>query len=160
MKVKVLIPSHVQLCNPLDCSPPGSSVYGILQARILEWVAIPFSRGSFQHRDQICVSCITGRFFTIWSMKETQYLPKVKTQWKLLSRVWLTWAVTHQAPLSMGFSRHKHWSGLPFSSPGDLPKGRFFTICATREVQYLPKGWLIKLNSVVLVPESMADWLI
>ena len=40
------------LCDPMDCSPPGFSVYGILQARILEWVAIPFSRGSSQHRDQ------------------------------------------------------------------------------------------------------------
>ena len=49
------------------CSPPGSSVHGILQARILEWVAISSSRGSSQHRDQTCVyhvSCIAGRFFT------------------------------------------------------------------------------------------------
>ena len=53
------------LCDPLDCSLPGSSVYGISQARILEWVAIPFSRGSSQPRDGIWVSCIAGRFFTI-----------------------------------------------------------------------------------------------
>ena len=46
-------------------SPPGSSVHGILQARILEWVAIPFSRGSSQPRDQTWVSCIAGRFFTV-----------------------------------------------------------------------------------------------
>ena len=45
-------------CNPMDCSPPGSSVHGISQARILEWVAISFSRGSFQHRKWIRVSCI------------------------------------------------------------------------------------------------------
>ena len=52
-------------CNPLDCSPPGSSVYAITQARILEWVAFPFSRRSSQPRDQTCVSCIlAGRFFT------------------------------------------------------------------------------------------------
>ena len=48
------------LCNPIDFSPPGSSVYGIFQAQMLEWVAIPFSRGSSQSRDQTCVSC-TGR---------------------------------------------------------------------------------------------------
>ena len=54
------------LCDPMDCSLPGSSVHGILQARILEWVAIPFSRGSYQPRDQTQVSCIAGRFFTIW----------------------------------------------------------------------------------------------
>ena len=49
----------------MDCSLPGSSVHGILQARILEWVAIPFSRGSSQPKDQAWVSCIAGRFFTI-----------------------------------------------------------------------------------------------
>ena len=64
--------SHVQLCDPMDCSPrlPGSSVYGILQARILEWVAIPFSRGSFQPRDQTQVSSVADRFFTVWATRE------------------------------------------------------------------------------------------
>ena len=53
------------LCNPMDCSPPGSSVHGISQARLeMEWVAISFSRGSSQLRDQTCVSCTAGRFFT------------------------------------------------------------------------------------------------
>ena len=55
--------SRVQLCDPIDYSPPGSSIHGILQARILEWVAMPFSRGSFQPRDRTQVSCITGGFF-------------------------------------------------------------------------------------------------
>ena len=53
------------LCNPMDCSPPSSSVHGILQARLLGWVVIPFSRGSSQPRDQTQVSYITGRFFTV-----------------------------------------------------------------------------------------------
>ena len=53
------------LCNPVDRSPPGSSVPGILQARILEWVAMPLSRGSSHPRDQTHVSCIAGGFFTI-----------------------------------------------------------------------------------------------
>ena len=48
------------LCDPMDCSPPGSFVHGILQARILEWVAISFSRGSSQPRDQTRVSHIAG----------------------------------------------------------------------------------------------------
>ena len=51
----------------MDSSPPGSSRHRILQARILEWVAIPFSRGFSWPRDQILVSCIAGRFFTIWA---------------------------------------------------------------------------------------------
>ena len=58
------------LCDPTDCSLPGSSVHGILQARILEWVAMPFSRGSSPPRDQTWVSCIAGRFFTVWATKE------------------------------------------------------------------------------------------
>ena len=52
------------LCDPMDCGLPGFSVHGILQARILEWVAIPFSRGTSQPRDRTVVSCIAGRFFT------------------------------------------------------------------------------------------------
>ena len=64
--------SRPTLCNPMDCSPPGSSVHGILQARILEWIAIPFSRGSSGPRDQILVSCIAGRFFTIWAIGKFQ----------------------------------------------------------------------------------------
>ena len=53
------------LCDPMDCSPSGSSVHGILQARTLEWVAIPFSRGSSRPRDRSQVSCTAGRFFTM-----------------------------------------------------------------------------------------------
>ena len=49
--------------DPMNCSPPGSSIRGILQARILEWVAISYSRGSSQPRDQTRVSCIVGIFF-------------------------------------------------------------------------------------------------
>ena len=58
--------SCLTLCHPMNCTPPGSSVHGILQARILEWVAIPFSRGSSWPRDWTLVSSITGRFFTVW----------------------------------------------------------------------------------------------
>ena len=62
--------SCLTFSDAMDCSPPGSSVYGILQARALEWVAIPFSGGSSQPRDQTGVSCITGGFFTIWATRE------------------------------------------------------------------------------------------
>ena len=58
------------LCNPMDCSPPGSSVRGNFQARILEWAATPFSRGSSRPRYCIQVSCIADRFFTIWATRE------------------------------------------------------------------------------------------
>ena len=60
------------LCNPMDYNPPDSSVHGIFQARILEWVAMPSSRESFQPRDGIQVSRIAGGFFTIWATRENQ----------------------------------------------------------------------------------------
>ena len=78
------------LCDPIDSSPPGSSIHGIFQARTLEWVAISFS--------------IAGK----WRVKV-----------KLLSRVRLletTWTTAYQAPLSVGFSRQEYWSGVPLPS--------------------------------------------
>ena len=69
--MKVLVTqSCLTLCEPMDRSWPVSSVYGILQERILEWVDIPFSRGSSQPRDQIQVSCTAGRFITLWATRE------------------------------------------------------------------------------------------
>ena len=81
------------LCDPMDCSPPGSFVHGILQARILEWVASPFSRGSSQPRDWIRISCTAHRFFANWATREapsvTFHLPKsfppLKTIWNVIS---------------------------------------------------------------------------
>ena len=87
--------SCLTLCDPIDGSPLGSSVPGVLQARILEWVAISFSNA--------------------W---------KWKVKVNSLSRVRLLatpWTVACQAPLSMELSRQEYWTGLPFPSPGDLP---------------------------------------
>ena len=74
------------LWEPMDCRPPGSSVHGIFQARILEWVAISYSRESSQPRDQIHlsdVSCITGGFFTTESPGEPKQLAKDNDSAKL-----------------------------------------------------------------------------
>ena len=84
------------LCDPIDGSPPGSPVPGILQARTLEWVAISFSNA--------------------W---------KWKVKVKLLSRVWPSatpWTAAYQTPLSMGFSRQEYWSGVPLPSPVIIPR--------------------------------------
>jgi len=97
-------------CDPMDCSPPGSSVHEIFQARILEWIAIPSSRGSSQTRD--------------WTLPVLQAdsLPS-EPLLLLLSRfshVGLCatpQTAAHKAPPSLGFSRQEHWSGLPFPSP-------------------------------------------
>ena len=68
--------SWLTLCNPMDCSPPGSSVYGILQARIVEWIDMPSSRGSSQPRDQTHVFMslpLTGGFFTTTTIWEAEH---------------------------------------------------------------------------------------
>ena len=112
----------------MNCSPPGSSIHRILQARTLEWVAISLSRGASQPRDQTQVSHIAGRRFTLWAINSDQFLNPVcrplqlvffKVKVKSFSRVQLfttSWTVAHQAPPSMGFSRQEYWSGLPFPS--------------------------------------------
>ena len=74
------------LGNPVACSPPGSSVHGILQARILEWVAISFSRESSQPRDQTQVSLIAGRCFNLWATWEAPIIPILQLR-KLKSTV-------------------------------------------------------------------------
>ena len=84
------------LCDPMDCSPPGSSVHEIFQARILEWVAISFSRGSSQPRDRTWVSRTAGKFFTNWATREAQSLAHLLTKFpflflpivKLLNCIW------------------------------------------------------------------------
>ena len=69
-QVKVKVKSCPTLCDPMDCSLPGFSVHGIFQSRVLEWVAISFSKGSFRPRDQTQVSRIVGRRFTVWTTRE------------------------------------------------------------------------------------------
>ena len=114
------------LCNPMDYSPPGSFVLEILQGRILERIAIFFSRGSFWPRDGIPVSCIAGRFFTVWATGKPNWLNAVdffssmwSTQHGDRSSSYLCVLVTQsyptlcnpmdctacQTPLSMEFSR-------------------------------------------------------
>ena len=105
----------------MDCSPPGSSVYGILQARILEWVAIPFSRGSFWSRKQTWVSCISGGFFTTWETREVQTYPWHSTQalplpsptcstravhYLLVSTIYHTSLLSRIYSLFLGFTLH------------------------------------------------------
>ena len=80
--------SHAWLCDPTDCSPPGSSVYGISKARILEWVAISSSRGSSRPRDQTRISCIGRQILYCWSPQGSPFT-WLKRKWKSLSHVWL-----------------------------------------------------------------------
>ena len=76
------------LFDPMDCSLPVSSIHGIFQARVLEWVAISFSRGSFWPKDRTQVSRFAGRCFTIWGTREAQ-VRKLRT--KKGPVLWLSW---------------------------------------------------------------------
>ena len=81
------------LCDPMDYSLQGSSVHGIIQARVLEWVAISFSRGSSQARDRTGVSRIAGRCFTVWS---TRLIPieecrEPEALWELSDKDFSNW---------------------------------------------------------------------
>ena len=92
-------------CDPMDCSPPGSSVYGIFWARILEWVAVSSSRGSSRPRDQTCISCIGRRILyhcDTWEARS--YLPSCLFQQEDLGSAF--------SPLhSVGGSRAKRLRG-------------------------------------------------
>ena len=70
----------------MDCSLSGSFAHGIRQARILECIAIPLSRGSSQPRDQTRVVCIAGRFFTVWASREAPL--QIKCGWNVMNSVW------------------------------------------------------------------------
>ena len=67
------------LCDPMDCSLPGSSIHGIFQAIVLEWIDISFSRGSSQPRDWTRVSCTVDRCFTVWATREVPVLSNLHT---------------------------------------------------------------------------------
>ena len=110
----------------MDCSPPGSSVQGILQVRIWEWVAMPFSRGSPWPRDWIQVSCIAGRFFTIWAtslllislwLQREDPLGKEPMDLLLL----ILRQVCRSQPFSTGWYKHREslrWKNAPTHSHG------------------------------------------
>ena len=123
IKVTVLVVELcLTLCNPMDYNPPGSSVHGILQEWILEWVVIPLSRGSSQTMDQSQVSCIAGRFLTIWATREIQSHKLVQFSHSVVSdSLWpmdgstLGFPVHHQL-LNLA-QTHAHWVGDTIQPP-------------------------------------------
>ena len=88
---------------------------GILQTRILEWVAMPSSKGPSQLRDRTQVPHIANRFFTDWATREALLL--LLSHFSPVRFCGTPQTAAHQAPPSLGFSRQEHWSGLPFPSP-------------------------------------------
>ena len=112
--VKWKLLSCVWLCDPMVYR-----VQGILQARILKWIAFPFSKASSQPRDQTQVSLIAGEFLTSWATREALWF--LESEVKSLSCVQLFEDCSLPDSPSIGFSGQEYWNGLPFPSPGDLP---------------------------------------
>ena len=154
--VVLVAQSCVTLCVPKDCSPAGSSVHGILLARILEWISIPSSKISSWPRDRTWVSYIVGRLFTVWATGEaveahmvntTLYFSTVHTvlylwtniirslllfsHWVLSDSFATPWIIACQAPLLMRLPRQEYWSGLPVSSLGNLSDSRIELVSPT-----------------------------
>ena len=140
--------SCLTICDPVDCSLPGSSVHGILQARILKWIVIPFSRGSSQPRDRTQISCIAatrgapvflpGNFhgqrslvdYSLWSRKELD-----TTEQLILSLFWSP----SQSPLlkrplclhTIFLAMHFSSSLLPINSLHQIKKPKFFFLSSS-----------------------------
>ena len=139
--VVFIVQSCPALCNPMDCSPPVSSVRGILQIRILEWYFCALLQEveffPTQELNPYLLHCRQAFFFTPWASWEAHAIhqphPNATHQCSKMvkrgvcgshsvvsSSLW-PWTVVCQAPLSMESSRREYWNGLPFPSPGALP---------------------------------------
>ena len=148
--------SYLALCNPMDCSLAGSSVHGIFQARVLEWVAVSFSRGSFWPRDRTRVSHIVGRRFTIWATREvlgdTQEVSfqRGKCTPQSPSAVWsLIFRLPSLTIWWRSRSKEEHLEGLTFS------EGHVLCVCYRLECSLSRLG--LSLNVVLL---QMSSWFI
>ena len=112
VKVRVLVAqSCLTLCDPMRCSPPGSSVHGILQARILEWVATSSSRRSSGPRIRIQVSCIVGRFFTVWATREVPYMYMNRSAMQET----IVWYLGQKDPLEKNLATHSSILASPWT---------------------------------------------
>ena len=147
----------------MDCSPPGFSVHGLLQARILEWVATSSSRGSSQPRDWTLVSCIEGRFFTIWATSNFVH----KSRWldSTVSRLWRApncLQIFTETALTPHYLRNQHRSRIGISrffmtwlgKHQDTWQGRFLPlkkhVSILDTLTYIPSSFILNLYPDVL----------
>ena len=131
--VRCLAAQSRQLCcDPMHCSPPGSSVHRTSQARILEGVAISVSRGSSWPRDRIpvfCISCLVGGILYHWVW--VYYIMLLLSRFSCVQLCATPQTAAHQAPPSLGYSRQEHWSGLPFLSSMQESESEVAQSCPT-----------------------------
>ena len=121
--------SCLTLCDPMDCNLPGFSAHGILQSRILKWVAIPFSSESSWLRDQTHVSCIAVGLFTFWATRET-----------LLKLYWWWNRAAHQPPLPSPVGSCQYLA-FPMNFLYLQPSSSLYPFCSSQ-------GWFFQSSSV------------
>ena len=118
------------LCDPVDCSPPGSPVQRIFQARIPEWGAMPSSRGASWCRDQTCVSCIAGRFFSTGVSLVAQKVKRLPAVWE----TWV-WSLGWEDPLEKEMAPHS--STLAWKIPRTEEPGRLQSMGSSKSWTWL-----------------------
>ena len=147
--------SCLTLCNPMNCSPPDSSVHGILQARILKWVAMPSSRGSSQLRDRtwvFCISCIAGGFFNTEPRGKPDKLTGI---WKFPGGPGVSVLRVEVQSLIRELRSHKLWGTAEKEETNrqkrqvsTLDGGRGILCCeAEKDLKFSWDAWLRKVNS-------------
>ena len=135
----LVTPLCLTLCDPIDCSPSGSSVHEILQSRILEWVALSSSRGSSWPRDRTWVSYIVGRFFTIWATREALY-PSIHLLWGIGSQDFGGWEVLRSIVSNLETQKNQ-WCKLWLGSKG-LKTRRTNGVSASASLKAREDRWL------------------
>ena len=139
--------SCLTLCDPVDCSPPGCSVHGSLQARIMEWVVISFSRGSSRPRDQTQVSCIAGRRFNLWAAREA-LAPRIKPE--LLG-------LPAHAYLSNLIQHHTHiFPSIPF--PTTHPPRTVYSVLLQPNTFHISVFFFLFFMPRILSLQSLHGW--
>ena len=133
--VVLVAQSCLTLCVPMDCSPPGSSVHGILLARILGWIAMLSSKISSWPRDRTWVSCIAGRLFTIWATREA--VVKNPATMQETQEMWVQ-SLCQRDPLEEGNATH--FSILTWKIPWTEEPGGLWSRGLQR-VRYDWSGW-------------------
>ena len=155
--------SCLTLCNPLDCSPQGSSVHGIFQARILEWVSISFSRESSQPRNQThvnCVSCIASGFFTCWAIREAHSVTGTDLIVRLFTLSMICFPLTFYGSVSSSWATQRPKCGLSSigkhlrtaAHPNSLCGGPTDTLLTTLV------NWMTSGSSIHLWEHSVQKW--
>ena len=140
------------LCNPMDCSLSVSSVLGIFQARVLEWIAFSFSRGSSQPRNRTWVSCIAGGRFTIWATREA-----LNKQWQV-QKTFAPWKKSYDKPRQHIKKQSHHFADKgPYSRKPCFSSSHVWMWELDHKEGWAPKNWCFWIVVLEKILESPLD---